>query len=412
MHHQVSQKAHLHLPSPTLPTMDDTVKLLLRFVARGLYSQPYVLILDAVMLHSVLSEDDLIYLLGIQRKELRALCNRLVEDRLLVNHIQKEENLQQRLTTKTYYYIHITETIDAIKWKVHSIVNLLKDEMKHYGNPQGYVCPICGKKVSQLDAIALLSDDRSSFVCDTCGGVLVEDDSSQQATLKQEKLERLMKQVDPIITYLKRIDESYIEDNTFELALMKTIPAQSATLASYAISSRISNRSRSNLANNSLAAAAARSQATLHVSISANDENYEREQMEKEERRQKLEQNALPSWYSLSSVGKSIIGRLDDEDSAIATGSEDNLSREMTPGIKSEADELLDRGDLATPMPQEPAAIPEGTGSATELKDREQQEALAAYYAQLDRQAKEEEEEEEDDEDDDNFDDFDDLDLS
>lgn len=391
--------------------MDDTVKLLIRFVARGFYSQSYVLILDAVMHHSVLSEDDLIHLLGIQRKELRSLCKRLVEDRLLVSHSQKEENMLQRVTTKTYYYIHITETIDAIKWKVHSIVNRLKDEMKDYGNPQGYVCPVCGKKVSQLDAIALLSDDRSSFVCDTCGGILIEDDSSQQATLKQENLERLMKQVEPIITYLKRIDETYIEDNTFELALMKTIPAQSTTLASYTVSNR-SDRSRSNLSNSSLAAAAVGSQATLHVSISANDENYEREQMEKEERRQKLEQNALPSWYSLSSVGKPTIGRLDDEDAAMATASDDNVSREMTAGITSEPGEDFDRADLATPMPLESASAPDGAGTAGELKDREQQEALAAYYAEVDRKAKEEEEEEDEDDDDDNFDDFDDLDLS
>ncbi|KAF5213340.1 hypothetical protein E0198_000857 [Clavispora lusitaniae] len=52
---------------------------LLRFVARGFYSRPYILILDAVLIHSVLSEDDLIYLLGINRKELRSLCNKLVD---------------------------------------------------------------------------------------------------------------------------------------------------------------------------------------------------------------------------------------------------------------------------------------------------------------------------------------------
>ena len=162
--------------------MDDTIRSLIRFVARGFYSKPYVLILDAVLLHSVLSEDDLIYLLSIHRKELRSLCNKLVEDRLLVNHIQKEENAQQRLITRTYFYIHTTEAIDSIKWKVHSIVNIIKEEMTHYGNPQGYVCPRCGKKVSQLDAISLLSDDKTNFECDNCGGGLIEDESSKQAS--------------------------------------------------------------------------------------------------------------------------------------------------------------------------------------------------------------------------------------
>ncbi|KAM9934367.1 hypothetical protein OXX80_006029, partial [Metschnikowia pulcherrima] len=256
--------------------MDDTTRSLIRFVARGFYSRPYILILDAVLLHSVLSEDDLIYLLGIHRKELRSLCNKLVDDKLMSSHVQKEENAQQRLTNRTYYYIHITEAIDSVKWRVHSIVSAIKDEMSSYGNPHGYVCSRCGKKVSQLDAISLLSDDKSSFLCDTCGAVLVEDDSSQQASLKQENLERLMVQVDPIISYLKKIDNSHIEDNTFEMALTKAIPAQSASTASYTLQSRLPGQSKSQMSA-SLQNAASRQRQHCMSSITASDENYEKD---------------------------------------------------------------------------------------------------------------------------------------
>ena len=34
-----------------------------------------------------------------------------------------------------------------------------------------------------------------------CQGVLIEDDSSQQATLKQERLEKLMKQLDQSLNF-------------------------------------------------------------------------------------------------------------------------------------------------------------------------------------------------------------------
>lgn len=397
--------------------MDDTIRSLIRFVARGFYSKPYVLILDAVLLHSVLSEDDLIYLLSIHRKELRSLCNKLVEDRLLVNHIQKEENAQQRLITRTYFYIHTTEAIDSIKWKVHSIVNIIKEEMTHYGNPQGYVCPRCGKKVSQLDAISLLSDDKTNFECDNCGGVLIEDDSSKQASLRQAKLEKLMNQVDPVISYLKKIDDAYIEDNTFESSLVKSIPAQSSTSASYSVSNRILSRSRSNLS--SLQNDASKSQATLHVSITANDENYEREQQEKEERRQKLQQNALPSWHSEGTVGKSSLGKLDDDNDELSTPNEGT----PVPGIKSENEIQSDAADSGsatkdisstnTPM----ANTDEGVDNLTpnvapvnvsELKDKESQDALAAYYAQLaEREAEDDDDDDDDDEDD--FDDFEDV---
>ncbi|WLF76700.1 hypothetical protein PVL30_000404 [Lodderomyces elongisporus] len=438
--------------------MDDSVRSLIRFVSRGFYSIPYVLILDAVLRHSVLSEDDLIHLIGIKRKELRSLCNRLVEDRLLVRHVQREDNGQQKYITRTYFYIHITEAIDSIKWKVHTLVNSLKEEMSNYGNPQGYMCPRCGKKISQLDAISLLSEDKTEFVCDVCSGVLIEDDSSQQAIAKQEKLEDLMSQIDPIIKYLKIIDEIQykIQDNDFESSLLQAIPAQSASTAQYTLSNRVSSKSRSYA--QSLQNATARSQATLHVSITANDENYEREQLEKERRRQKLEQNALPSWHTASTVDKQqsvdyVKDEPEDNEVAVAVAAaaaaaaeegEGDIQKDttMTSGIKNEDGTPAlqiksEKGEgknnttdassvLPTPEPTNGGAssssfgagVAGGTalGISSEAKDREAQDALAAYYAQLAQQEEEEEDddddEEEDEDDDDDDDDMEDVDIN
>lgn len=363
--------------------VEETTRSLIRFVARGFYSRPYILILDAILLHAVLCEDDLVYLLGINRKELRLHCHRLVEDRLLVSHVQKEEH-HQRSINRTYYFIHITEVIDAIKWRVHSIVSEIKEEMSLYGNPHGYNCSRCGKKVSQLDAISMLSDDKSSFICDNCGGVLAEDDSLQQASIKQQKLERLMLQVDPIITYLKKIDNLTVEDNDFDSAASKMIPAQSSSAASYALSSRpMGSRSKAQLSQ-SLQNAASKANATLHVSITASDENYEREQKEKEERRQKLEQNALPSWHSSSTVGN-------NDGVGVAA---DGEQAEGSAGVKTENVDSIEAVTPARPI------------SEAERKEREAQDVLAAYYADLaDREAEEDAEEEEDDD----FDDFEDI---
>lgn len=368
--------------------MDDTIRSLIRFVARGFYSKSFILVLDAVLIHSVLSEDDLIYLLGIQRKELRMFCNKLVEDRLLSTHIQKEENPQQRLISRTYYYIHITEAIDSIKWKVHSLVNNIKQEMTHYGNPQGYICPRCKKKFSQLDAISLLSDDKTQFVCDNCTGSLIEDDSSQQASIKQANLEKLMIQIDPIIAFLKKIDDSHIDDNTFESALVKSIPAQTTSSGYYSLNNKSSGKSRISTPNANLAN---KNQATLHVSISATDEHDDKEQQEKEEKRQKLQQNALPSWHSASTVGhdnNSI--KLEDANSNIKSEN-DNLM-ESTPEIKEEPEE------------SKPIINNNNNTNDNDLKDKEAQDALAAYYAQLAEREADDDDNDDDDDDDDDLD--------
>jgi transcription initiation factor TFIIE subunit alpha len=62
----------------------EVVKTLIRHVTRGFYDLKSILIMDALLIHSVLSDDDIFQLLGIQRKDLRALCAKLKEDHLVV----------------------------------------------------------------------------------------------------------------------------------------------------------------------------------------------------------------------------------------------------------------------------------------------------------------------------------------
>ncbi|KAM9936048.1 hypothetical protein OXX80_004377, partial [Metschnikowia pulcherrima] len=146
----------------------------------------------------------------------------------------------------------------------------------------------------------------------------------------------------------------------------------------------------------SLQNAASKANATLHVSITASDENYEKEQQEKEQRRQRLEQNALPSWHSSSTVGQNSSFAKDESGAEKPDVSVKNEEVEVKAenGAESAAENVA----------QEPI-VPL---TAAERKEREAQDVLAAYYADLaEREAKEDEEEEE--EDDDDFDDFEDI---
>lgn len=61
----------------------DLAKTLIRTVARGFYETRHVLVIDALMVHSAVVNEDLAYLLGMQQKDLRKLCGKLKEDRML-----------------------------------------------------------------------------------------------------------------------------------------------------------------------------------------------------------------------------------------------------------------------------------------------------------------------------------------
>ena len=294
---------------------DDAVKHLLRQVVYMFYPHQSIIIMEAILFHNVLFEDDLIKLCCMHKKVFRSFCNKLMEDKLIVAHTQKEETQPYKLFTRTYYYVHSIEAIDSIKWKIHTIVKHVKEEIGNFSEPQGYICPTCHHKYTLLDAASLLTDDRLNFECSICGDYLIDDDISQEQKKGQEKLERLMSLVEPIIKYLKIVDDLKIEDNNFDTTLIKYVPAFSDSLALYSVSTRTSAR-RKKLENNNtnLSDASKRSQATIHVSITADDEDLKRERQKREDRNKKLRQNALPSWHQESTVGKAALGRLDLEE--------------------------------------------------------------------------------------------------
>jgi len=61
----------------------DLAKELVRHCMRTFYETRHIVLIDAVVIHSAVRDDDLAYMMGINVKELHKLCGRLKEDRFL-----------------------------------------------------------------------------------------------------------------------------------------------------------------------------------------------------------------------------------------------------------------------------------------------------------------------------------------
>ncbi|ANB11182.1 Tfa1p [Sugiyamaella lignohabitans] len=353
--------------------------------------------MDALLIHGVLTDDELWHMLGINKKELRALCAKLKENHLLTDHVQREEGPAQRPITKTYYYIHYTETIDAIKWKMHSIVKKLKEEVGAESQPQGYVCDTCKSRYATIDVIGNFNSDRGGFVCDVCDSLLREDDSSAESQAQQEKLGRLMSQIDPIIDALRQIDEVHIPENTFQSSLAHALPAPSSTGPTTATttSSAIKFAKSANQGG-------VNGTTSLQVNITSDKESAEIERKNREERARLAEENALPTWHLESTVGKSLY---------------DSTNSSATSGDKMDANApiLSDRSTIKLEDSDKPATsadnIVSSVNSTTNsvAEDKASEEALASYYAQLAARQEASDDEDEDDEEDEDEDEDDDA---
>ncbi|CCD27379.1 transcription factor TFIIE subunit TFA1 NDAI_0K01880 [Naumovozyma dairenensis CBS 421] len=378
--------------------IDEIVKNLLKFVVRGFYGGSYVLVLDAILFHSVLAEDDLKQLLSINKTELGPLIARLRSDRLISIHKQREYPPNSKSIERVYYYIKFPHAIDAIKWKVHQVVQRLKDDLDKNSAPNGYMCPICLTKYTQLEAVQLLNFDRTEFLCSLCDEPLVEDDSGRKNKEKQDKLNRLMDQIQPVIDYLKRIDDSRIEENTFEISLARLIPPQNQSHAAYTYNPKkgstmfrpgdapMANVMGTALGNDSSRRAGANSQATLHINITTASDEIAQTKLQERQAEEKRKQNAVPEWHQQSTVGKSALGRLDNEE---------EFDPQTTAQALQSTESMMNGGNDGYQNHR--------TLTEQEIEERESERALNEYYAALARKQaaerkKEEEEEMEEEE--------------
>ncbi|KTB20403.1 Transcription initiation factor IIE subunit alpha [Nakaseomyces glabratus] len=381
--------------------IDEIVKNLLKFVVRGFYGGSYVLVLDAIIYHSVLVEEDLKQLLSINKTELGPLIARLRSDRLVSTHKQREYPPNSKSVERCYYYIKYPHAVDSIKWKVHQLVQRMKEDLDKNSEPNGYMCPICLTKYTQLEAIQLLNYERTEFLCSLCDEPLIEDDSGKKNKEKQDKLNRLMDQIQPIIDYLKKIDDSRIEENTFELALARLIPPQNQLNAAYTFNPKkgstmfkpgettldANSIMGNSLGNDSSRRAGANSQATLHVNITtANDEIVQR-QLQERQAEEKRKQNAVPEWHQQSTIGKTALGRLDSDEEFDPQTTQQALQSTMGGGS-----DVVD---------EESTYGYNNNLTANQREEKENERTLNEYYAALARKqakAKKEEEEEEEEE--------------
>lgn len=369
--------------------------------------------MDALLIHEVLTDDEMTSMLGIARKELRAVCAKLKEDHLITDHVQKEDSSGGvydkgnggstyekgsgfgsgggmydkgsgaggggRQISKTYYYIHYTEAVDAIKWKMHQILHKLKQQLGADTRTQGYICDTCGAHYSAIDAVALFSPDQGGFICEVCQSILRESDVTSEPQVDQQKVGRLMQQTQQIVDTLKQLDEQTIPENTFQSSLAHAIPAPTGGAASIqSLSALVGAHGE---ATSKIRFAGESSKANGHgvpaqsveVQITSEKENAELERKRREENARLAEQNALPSWHVESTVGKS----LNDSSDIIASG---------IPTMASAASK------------EEKKPVVANTVLSNE--DKANEEALAAYYAQRARREEAEDEDEEEGEED------------
>ena len=200
--------------------MADLATLLIRTIARAFYTTDHILVLDALILHSTLSDSDLAMLMNMQNKALRKICGRLKEDGLVSVQQRQERRTdgsggyfagtatqpgKERLTNKDWYYLNYHRAIDSIKYRLMR----LSQHVASLGAPvlekKDLVCGQCGGSYTQLEALDTIDQLTGDFICKRCHAVLQEVNEEDRAN-ENEAVKRFNNQIEKIQALMMQID--------------------------------------------------------------------------------------------------------------------------------------------------------------------------------------------------------------
>ncbi|KAG5767300.1 hypothetical protein H9Q72_004632 [Fusarium xylarioides] len=257
----------------------DLAITLIKSVARAFYETRDILVIDALILHEALRDDDLAYLMSTNTKELHKICGKLREDRFLVVHTRSElREGNPRPSNKTWYYIDYRATIDAIKWRVYTIDKEVQAEWT---------------AMEVLDNVG-----PEGFLCHRCSHVLTFE--ADRTSTGHEQSTRLNDQFKFISELLPKIDAVHIPECDFDRAFAKARPVKRDETHQRAQTTAVDSGANRPMAVKGLTNTGPQS---IAVNISTSDGPTEAEKAAEQARKEQIaKQNALPSWMSNSTV--------------------------------------------------------------------------------------------------------------
>jgi transcription initiation factor TFIIE subunit alpha len=282
----------------------DAAKTLIRTVVRSFFSnQKQILIIDALLIHSVLHADDLNILLATQQKEIRKLVTSLKQAHLLDTHSKVEAKVgQSRGASRDYYYIPFHPAIDAIKWRIMKLTDKVKELYKPESERKEWRCPRCKSEYDTFQVLAYGNDE--TFACEKCGATLEETPQAKNAAgmVGHEKHSRLMDQLSKILSLMQQVDRLQIPENDFETAWekRKEVPRERGQ---HARKEYVSVPGDIKVAKTGRTGPEQIKAETLGVSLTSGEEHDAADQARREAKKAELaKQNMLPVWHTQSTV--------------------------------------------------------------------------------------------------------------
>lgn len=192
-----------------MTSIHEPMASLVRQLVRMFYDKHHVVIMDIMLAHMILSEEDIADKMKMLPREFNRLAIRLRDDKLLCTETVSDLKEDGKQITTTKFFLDFRVIRNAIKYKIYTMTQRLEKKLRDTESTLGFGCEHCHTIYSVLDAQSFLSLDDYTFRCPECKEPLQEkkEESREEKETISTVFTSLMEEIAPIITQLKEIDK-------------------------------------------------------------------------------------------------------------------------------------------------------------------------------------------------------------
>lgn len=294
----------------------EVLHLLVQHVLRAFYEPKFTVVMDQLVRHPVLKDDDLAGRMGLQLKELNKVMVVLEKDQLIKVYRQNElKEGAQRSVGRQYYYIDYKHFCNVVKWRVAEMYRRIDSTLRNELENKGYICPQCHKSFSSLDVDKLMDFINNTLNCDICHAEVTDNDDAENVKGSQDRMQRFNRQIRFISDGLRRTEAMVLPAFDVALWIKTNIIDERAKAAAQSGGLKIAGSSGDG-----------KQEDTIGVVMSVDkDEATQRAERDREAAAKRM-QNALPAWHLKSTISGHLTA-LGIRENAIAEANGDDVNR-------------------------------------------------------------------------------------
>ncbi|CAL1539702.1 unnamed protein product [Lymnaea stagnalis] len=200
-----------------LTSVPEELKRLVRLIVRGFYSMEHAVVIDMLVRHPCVKEDDLAELLKFERKHLRlSILNMLKTDKFLKSRMRVETDEEGRTTRHTFYFINYSVFVNVVKYKLDHMRRKIEMDERDNTSRSSFKCPNCHKTYTDYEVGELLDPSTGELVCTFCNVTVEEDESSVPKQDARTLLAKFNEQIQPIYDLLRVCEDVKLAPEVLE----------------------------------------------------------------------------------------------------------------------------------------------------------------------------------------------------